>query len=195
MKNAKCKNLTVFASAGLLSFALLLEGCTGDLKGMEEEILAHDSSFQKTIDQRDSTQRQLDADKASYIQKNQEIESRMTALKEKKAEIKADHLATLEKIKRQIYPKKRSLQQDLMNLQRRLKEKQIEVRNITKDIDEVNALVKKDDRLSLTREEIQAWSKRLSTLVERKNRMEKEIAALRKKIRITRLKIKVLDVR
>jgi len=178
-----------------LSFALLLEGCTGDLKEMEKEILAYDSSFQKTIDQRDSTQKQLDAEKASYIQKNQEIESRITALKEKKAEVKADHLATLEKIKRQIYPKKRSQQQDLMNLQRRLKERQIEVRNITKDIEEVNALVKKDDRLSLTREEIQAWSKRLSSLVERKSGMEKEIAVLRNKIRITRLKIKVLDVR
>jgi len=184
------------------AFCVLLSGCVmEDRAEMEKTILQHDSSFQEILDQRDAYQRESDSAKAAYIREYGELEDKISelrnqiaAIREQEANLKLSHLASLDEIKRKIYPRKRALKQDLAEMQRRLKRREVELRDIDKDIAEVEALVDKKERLSLTREEIHAWNKRFSSLVERKAEIEKEVEETKRNIEITRLKVKVLVV-
>ena len=82
-----------------------------------------------------------------------------------------------------------------LKTRRRLKQKQIELSDIRGNIGEIDSLINKKERLSLTREEIRVWGERLSSLNEKSVAVEKEIDKLKKEIEITGLKIKVLEVR
>lgn len=195
-------NLKMIAGVGLVFLAVLLAGCAEDHIAAEKEILAHDSSFQRSIDHRDSIQKELDSRRTSYIQKKKSIKNEIESLKEGikdlnegETKVKAEYFDSLEKIKQRIYPMIRSLKQNLTDMQRLVKRKQIEMRDIDRDIGEIKALVKKKERLSISAEEIQTWNKRFSSLVERKGLIEKEVDRIKKDIWITRLKIKVLTVK
>ncbi|MCK4852214.1 MAG: hypothetical protein KAS86_03780, partial [Candidatus Omnitrophica bacterium] len=123
------------------------------------------------------------------MENEQGIDDRIAALKKKSSEIRSEYLDSIEKIKRQIYPRKRGLQQELEEARRRMEQKQIELRDIRKNIDEINSLINKKERLSLTGEEIRVWGERLASLAGRNGAVEKEIDKLKKEIEITGLKM------
>ena len=55
--------------------------------------------------------------------------------------------------------------------------------------------MEKQNRLELTREEIQVWNKRRSALIRRKGKVDREILDFKEDIGITKLKIKVLKIK
>ncbi len=173
---------------------LAFQGCLEDRAELEKRILAHDPSFQKTLDSRDSLREQLDSQKAIFLRRESEANSLIKALKQKKIDAKKEYSAQVEKIRRQIQPEKRQLRRSLIDIKRQYKCKEQEIGHIDKDINEITALIKKKDALALTQDEIRTWNERLSSLIKKKNEISAEKDKLGKEIEITKLKIKVLGV-
>ena len=190
MKNLLKLTIVLVFVSGLL----LAQGCTENREEMEKEIVAHDSSFQSYIDKRISLQEKLTSEKNSFVQQKLEIEDEINSLKEKELLIKEEHIARIGEIKRQIQPEKRRLSQDLLEMKRKLGLKKIELKGVVRDINEINSLIKRKDKLALTSEEVRTWNDRLSSLIEKKAKISAEISSLDKEIEITRLKIKVMTL-
>jgi len=171
-------------------------------KEIEQGVLERDPAFQETLNQRDAVQKELDSERAVFQKKESEIGGQIDLLREqinifrqKKSELRALYFATLDSIKRKIYPEKRVLEQSYAEKKRLLRRKAIEARDVERDIKEIKGLVDKKDRLSLTREEIEAWNKRYSSLMDHKSLADKEIAELEKEIETLGMKIRVLNVK
>jgi chromosome segregation ATPase len=189
-------SLHIKITTGLLACLLCLafQGCVKDRSELEKKIVAHDPSFQKSLDNRNSLREQLDSQKAIFLGKEKEANDQISALKQGKINARKEYLAQSEKIKRQLQPEKRQLQRDLMDIKRQYKHKEQEIRDINKDINEISALIKKKDALALTQGEIRTWNERLSSLIEKKEVINAEKGKLEEEIEITKLKIKVLEI-
>jgi len=174
---------------------LLFAGCTVDSEVATKEILAHDPSFQKWVDKKNTIRKKLDSDASIYNEKQRNIETQIIALKGKKSDIKAEHLESVGRITKQLDPERRKLKQQLVDIYNQLKLKEAETDNVNKDIGEVGGLIEKQDRLELTREEIQVWNKRRSELIRRKDKVDREVADLKEDIEIKKLKIGVLRIK
>ena len=185
----------LFATLSVSCFVLLLVGCAVDNEEATKKILANDSSFQKWIDEKKSIQKKLDSTAAVYNEKKRKVETQIVVLKSKKSSMKAEHLESVAKIAKQLEPERRKLKQELVDTHNQLKLKESESDNIKKDIAEVSDLIEKQNRLELTREEMQVWNKRRSALIKRKEKIDKERASLREEIEIMKLKIGVLKVK
>ncbi|MFC1548915.1 hypothetical protein ACFL5E_03040 [Candidatus Omnitrophota bacterium] len=176
----------------VLVLCLFQQGCIEDNGEAEKKIIAHDPAFQKTLDNRDSLRRQIDTLKTTHIQKSDQIDGQISALREQKTQMKKDYSASIDKIKRQIQPGKRDIQRSLTDLQRDYSRKKIEIKDIQKDINEITDLINKKEELALTQEEIRTWNDRLASLVEKKEKLTSEKDKLREEIGITKLKDKVM---
>jgi len=185
----------LFATLSVSCFVLLLVGCAVDNEEATKKILANDSSFQKWIDEKKSIQKKLDSTAAVYNEKKRKVETQIVVLKSKKSSMKAEHLESVAKIAKQLEPERRKLKQELVDTHNQLKLKESESDNIKKDIAEVSDLIEKQNRLELTREEMQVWNKRRSALIKRKEKIDKERASLREEIEIMKLKIGVLKIK
>ena len=175
--------------------SVLCQGCVKDRAEMEKEILGHDPSFQKGLDKRNTVQKEIASLEAAYRQTCLKIDEEINALKEKKAQVKDEYLASLDKLKRQVNPEVRELQRGLLDMQRDHKRQKEEIGDINRDIKEINSLINKKDQLVLTQEEVKTWNERLASLAEKKSATGSEIERLAKEIEITKLKIKVLSIK
>ncbi len=187
--------LVIFTVVGLPYLVLLLAGCAVDSEEATKKILVQDPSFQKWVNEKNAIRKKLDSAAGVYNEKKRKIEAQIIVLKVKKSDIKAEHLESVEKITKQLDPERRKLKQELVDMHNRLKLKETESDNISKDISEVSALMEKQNRLELTREEIQVWNKRRSALIRRKGKVDREIVDFKEDIGITKLKIKVLKIK
>ena len=179
--------------AAALALSLPSQGCVRDRQEAEKTILAHDPSFQKTIDKRNQIRKQMDSHENVYMVLKQNISSQILALKEKREKAKKDYLDSLEKLKGQMHPERRELDRALLETERKYRLKGSELGTINRDIKEIEALIKKKDGLTLTPEEIKTWNDRLASLVRRKAEVSAEKEKLAKEIEITKLKIGVLN--
>ena len=191
MRNLNLKLFTLLLFSTLI---FTLQGCGTNLEENEKKILAYDPSFRDYIDKRDALQEKLSEQKDAFARKKIEIDEKIDALKEKISQLKEEYASSIGNTKRQLQPQKRSLKQDLLEMKRRYALKKSELNTVSKDISEVDSLIKKKDKLNLTQEEMQTWNKRLSAQLEKKVSIESEMAKLEKEIEVTRLKIKVLEV-
>ncbi|MGB2630463.1 MAG: hypothetical protein WBD24_02860 [Candidatus Omnitrophota bacterium] len=188
------KYLKITAYLLLSALVLLTQGCAEKREDRIKEILAHDPSFKSYLDKRDSLQKKMDSQKKAFIQDKMEIEDQVNALREKQISLKEEYTMSIGETKRQLQPEKRRMGQDMMEMKRDLALKKIELNGALRDINEINSLIEKKDKLALTSEEMQTWNDRLSSLVEKKATIMSEISKLEKEIEITREKIKVLDL-
>ncbi len=179
----------------VLITSFLCQGCVKDRAEMEKEILGHDPSFQKDLDKRNTVQKEIASLEAAYRQTCMKIDEEITALKEKKTQVKNEYLTSLDKLKRQVNPEVRELQRNLLDMQRDHKRQKEELGDIDRDIKEINSLINKKDQLVLTQEEVKTWNERLASLAEKKSAADSEIERLAKEIEITKLKIKVLSIK
>jgi len=186
--------LAIFMAFGVPCLVLFFTGCAVDEGEATKKILAHDPSFQGWVNERTAIRKKLDSITSVYNEKRRKVEAQILVLKEQKSDIKVEYLGSVEKIKKQLDPANRKLKQKILDMRNRLKVKEIEAGNIEKDIGEVSALIEKQNRLDLTREEMQVWNKRRSALIRCKGKLEKEISDLKKDIEITELKIKILKI-
>ena len=177
-----------------LVLSLSSSGCMKDRAELEKKILSHDPSFQKTLDKRDSLHKELEAEQAGFLKNVKEIDESISALKERKVQIKQEYSAKIDKIKRQMQPDKRRLERELMEAERKYRREKDDLGNIEKDIKEITSLLDKKDKLAFTQEEIQTWNDRLSYLVEKKEIVSDEIDKLKNDIETTKLKIIVLKI-
>ena len=191
--------MKMFASfivmAALLMPSLSLQGCMKDQAELEKRILAHDPSFRKILDKRNSLRDQLNTRKTDLLRKQRDIDSRISALKQEKVNAEKNYSAQADKIKRQILPEKRQLERDLLDMRREYKTNKVKLANVNKDIKEINDLIRKKDDLALTREEIRTWNDRLASLIKDKETAASEKNKVQKEIEVTKMKIKVLNVR
>ena len=109
-------------------------------------------------------------------------------------QLKKEYLSSVEKIKRQIQPEKRRLQRELIDMKTRSRQTQILVRDIDRDIKEINALLEKKDVLDLTQEEIQTWEQRLAALIKKREVLSSEKVKLTQDIEAAKMKDKVLNL-
>ncbi|MGB2599899.1 MAG: hypothetical protein WBB86_06530 [Candidatus Omnitrophota bacterium] len=170
------------------------QGCVDSSAEKEKRILAYDPSFEDYLDKRNSLQAKLNDQKNAFLHEKLQIEGQISGLKEKNVQLKEEYIVSIGETKRQIQPERRRLRQDLLEMKRRYALKKTELRATVSDIKEISALIKRKDKLALTREEMQTWNKRLSSLLEKKAGVLSEMEKLDKEIEITRLKIKVLMV-
>lgn len=178
-----------------LVFLSLISGCTESRVEEEKRIVAYDHSFRAKLDERDRMEEDLNAKRTFFQKKENEISGRINALKEERTRLKNSYLAAVEKIKQRIMPEKKRLQQDLLDLKQAYNGKSLEFRGIEKNIKEISGLISKKDELILTREEIQTWNAKLSSLIETKAILGSEIDKLKTERKMMKLKIKVLEIR
>jgi len=184
----------IFGAAALL-IAGTLTGCFQDRAKIEKSILEQDPNFQKMLDSRNFLQEGIESRYKVYQDKTKEIDAQIQMLKERKAQVRAIYLEFIAKLKRQFDAERKLLQQTLAEYRRQLTVKREEVRSVDKDIKEVSGIVRKKEKLELTREEVQVWQNKLSSLLERKSVLEREAGTIGRNIRITELKIKVYTLR
>lgn len=171
-----------------------MEGCVKDHAEIEKKILENDPSFQKILDSRNSLRDELNNQKTGFMKKKQEIDMQISSLRGKKTEAKRMYSSSVERIKRQLYPRRRELERELMEMQRRYKLKSGIMGDVDRDIMEISTLIKKKDDLALTQEEIKTWNDRLSLFLEKKAALGSEKDKLKTDIEITKLKISVLEL-
>jgi len=175
----------------ILVMSLFFQGCSTDTAREEKTILAHDPSFQKLLDKRNSLQNEADQKAELFRKKGQEIDGKMNVLRKEKERLNKEYLSVEEKITRQLQPEKRDLQKTLRELIYQHKQKSDAIRSVDGDIKEINALINKKESLSLTQEEMRIWNERLASLLEKKETAVKGKSEVKKEIEITRLKVKV----
>jgi len=185
----------IFACIAVVSPVLIFSGCVENNAESIKKVLTYDPSFQKLLDKKNDIQAKLSSSKADRNEKQRAIEGQIAVLKDKRSGVKADYLSSAVQLKKQIDPDRRNLYQQLLDAKNRLNDKNAELADAEKDMAEIDALVKKKDRLELTREEMQVWNKRITFLTRKKEVIVKEITDLKKDIDITKLKIKVLQIR
>lgn len=187
--------LKILLALTLIFSCTFLAGCFEEREEIEKEILTYDPSFQNTIDKRNTMEEELETALLVYQRKIQEVDEQVAALKEEKIIAKTEYTAQVERIKRRLNPEKGTLKSDLVDMTRSYKIKNIQVREIDKDIKEISSLIDKEDKLSLTQEEMKTWNDRLSSLIEKKEEVAGERDKLQADIHATELKLKVLRIK
>jgi len=182
-------------AAGLAVLLLFLQGCSIDPEEARKQVIAYDPSFRDVLREKDAIIKKLEEKKSDFDKKTSEIDAGIAALKNNKSMIRAEYDKSVDALKKQLDPRKRTLQLELVDLKRKMKRKIREENDIKKDIAEVNSLVEKKDQLDLTREEISAWNRRLATLTGRAGETGKAIAGMKEELRIKKLKLKLLKIR
>ncbi|MBL7072219.1 MAG: hypothetical protein ISS33_00395 [Candidatus Omnitrophica bacterium] len=175
----------------ILVIGLFFQGCSTNTAQEEKKILAHDASFQKLLNKRDSLQNEANQKAELFRKKGKDIDNKIKIMQKEKVRLKKEYLSVEEKIMRQLQPEKRALQKTLRELTYQYKQKADAVRSIDGDINEINTLIKKKESLSLTQEEMRIWNERLAALIEKKETVITEKNKVKKEIEITKLKIKV----
>lgn len=186
-------NIRTLAALAACLFLFLSSGCVEDRAEAEKRILAHDPSFRKVVDKRNSLREELARQKALLSKKRQDIADQVTVLRAKKDQAKKEYAASVEKIKRQLQPEKRQLERDLMEQERLYRKLKMELGENNRDIEEIGSLIKKKDQLTLTQEEIRTWNDRLASLIKKKDETYSEKQKTEEEIEVTKLKIKVIN--
>jgi len=181
--------------AALFILLVLCQGCRGNTEEAEKMILAHDPSFRVQLERRAQLQNELDSSKLEYIDSKAALDEKITAVNEKKKELKLAYRARSDEIKRRIDPERRRLEHELLETERDYKDAKRELKNTERDIKEIEDLMSKKDKLILTSEEIQAWNERLSSSLKKKSLLASEIDKLEEEVRITKLKLAVLKLK
>ena len=185
------KQISVVMILTILPVFFIL-GCEKDTEELEQKILAHDPSFQDMLDQRNDLRKQMTLQRASYDKKVNNINSRIGALKDQKAMARQEYDMSCDKIKRQVEPTRRKMQTDLVDMKRRLEVARMQMRNVERDIKEIEALIDKKDTLAFTQEEIKTWNDRFTSLIEKKAEITSEEKKLQDDISVTKLKLRVV---
>ncbi len=178
----------------IIFLVLFLQGCGDRGVDIEKKVLAFDPSFQNAINVRNSLAEEISARQISYNEKEADFVERINVLNAKKETAKREYFASVEEIKRRLDPRKRSLRQELIDIERRYRNQKTELEYIDRDIKEISALIDKKDRLILTPEEIRSWNERLAVLIDKRSDITSKKEELKQEIEITKLKIKVLEI-
>ncbi|MDP8299672.1 MAG: hypothetical protein P9L88_07225 [Candidatus Tantalella remota] len=171
-----------------------LTGCNEDQSAIEKKILVVDPTFQETLDGRNALRDQLSALQTGLARGIRQSEDQIAALKGQKVAARKEYAASVEKIKRQIYPQKRRMERELLDIQRNYTLKKQTIRDLDRDINEISALIEKEDKLSLTQEEVKSWNDRRAALVDKKEGINTDLEKMQVEIETTRMKIKVMKL-
>jgi predicted nucleic acid-binding Zn-ribbon protein len=182
-------------SLTLAAGCILFQGCIKDTAELEKEILSYDASFKTVLDKRNSMRNELAAEKAAYLSALRQINHQIDALKDQKLQARAQHASRVEKIKKKLNSEISVLQADLLDMKRNLRFKEVQLEATEKSIGEINALIKKEDTLSMTQEEMRTWNDRLASLTRKKEELVSEREKLARDIEITKTKLKVISAK
>ena len=177
----------------LAACCLLSQGCSEDTTDMEKTILSRDASFQSVIDKRNSMLNEIAAEKAAYLTKIGQMDQQIEALKDQKLQVRTESSSRIERISRKLNPEKSSFKGELLDMRGNLRLKEVQVEAIDKSINEINELIKKEDTLAMTQEEMRTWNDRLASLVNQKEELVSQMEKLSTDIEITEMKVKVLS--
>lgn len=185
----------VSAAVPLVLILFSVSGCMQDRLEMEKKILGHDASFQSTLKKRDLLNTELDSLKAAFVKVSMSIDAQIAILRDKKARARREYDASSEKIKLQFQPEIRKVERDVQDAERRYELKNVEMREVERDMNEVNYLMKKKDKLILTEEETKTWTTRFKELTEKKETISAELAKIREEMQIEKMKLKVMRLK
>lgn len=175
-------------------FLLIICGCSGEKKDIQQEVVSYDPSFQKVLDERDNIKKESLLREQEFRKKQQRIDEQIRFLEQKKRDARKEHLAQLQRISTELDPEVRQLKRDLIDLRRKYRSTAEALENIDRDIREITDLIDKKDQLLLTQEELSTWNSRLESLVQEKQKKRARAAKIKKDIEITGLKIKLLKI-
>ena len=181
--------------AALAVCCLLSQGCSEDTTEMEKTILSHDASFHSVIDKRNSMRDEIAAEKAAYLTKIGQMDQQIEALKDQKLQVRTESSSRVERMSRRLNPEKSFFKGELLDMRGDLRLKEVQVQAIDKSINEINALIKKEDTLAMTQEEMRTWNDRLASLVTQKEELVSQMGKLSTDIEITEMKVKVLSAK
>jgi hypothetical protein len=189
------KLLRASASASLALALLSVSGCAQDRVETEKKILSYDASFQTTLKKRDLLDTELLSLRAAFAKVCMSIDAQIAILRDKKARAKREYDASAEKIKLQFQPEIRKVERDVQDAEKRYELKSVEMREVERDMNEVNYLVKKKDKLVLTEEESKTWNSRLAELIEKKAAIAGDLAKIKEEMQIEKMKLKVMRLK
>ncbi|MBU1084327.1 MAG: hypothetical protein ABIG55_05495 [Candidatus Omnitrophota bacterium] len=172
----------------------LLQGCGRGGPEIDKLIIAHDPSFQDTLDKRNDSRKEIELSRAEFMKKEDILKKEIDVLEKRRDQLEREYTQKTEKAKHRLDPDKRQLERELKELEEERKIKIREIQDAGKDIREINSLMKKKDVLALTPEEINTWDSRASVLVKNKEKVSAEENSLKKEIEMTKLKMKVLEI-
>jgi len=176
-------------------FLFAASGCVKDRGEVEKEILNYDPSFVEILDKRKASIEELNNMKTALLSNKKQINREICLLKTKKTDIKRKFSEDSGRIKQRLDPEKREMRRTIVDVERELKRKMGFVRDANRDIEEINVLIKKKESLALTQEEIRTWNDRLSTLTKNKEAAILEINRIKEEVRITKLKLYVMEIK
>ena len=168
-------------------------GCVDNRAEMEKKILAADPSFQQKLEERNLLRKELDTSRAIFMKSCAEVDAKITALRENKSQTRQEYSMVVDKIKRQVQPEKRRLEEELVDVKHQCEIRKIAIKSVEKDIEEITALINRRDTLAMSQEEIRTWNERLATLVNKKEKLLAEVTEIQNKTDVTKLKIRVLE--
>ncbi|MFH1837191.1 MAG: hypothetical protein ABH862_03655 [Candidatus Omnitrophota bacterium] len=184
------KNYLIFVlSAGI---CFLLQGCGKSIEDMDKMILEKDTSFRSVLDKRNDLKNEMELKRADFLKKDMEIEMEIGHLKKKREQLKREYTQKEEEGKLKLDPERRQLEKEIKILENEYKLKNVKLQDIERDIKEISSLMKKQEALFLTSEEIRTWNTRMSVLVKNKEEILTEVNESKKNIETMKMKIKVL---
>lgn len=179
----------------VLFLSLFSQGCTQDRAVVDKKIIAHDPSFAKVLEERNVLEKKLFAQKTIFLKEKAQIDNTINSLRQEKLELKGEYSEQVERVRQQLDSTRLILRESLARFRQVYRVKKQEISDINDDIKEVNGLVSKKDKLSLTQEEMQTWNTRFSSLIERREKAFTEKNNIEKEIEITKLKMEALKMR
>ncbi len=176
---------------------LLMAGCRYPFEfksegEIREEVLADDPSFSSILKQKAELDENIAGLKSDLSSKENAVNAKILALKRDFASEKDKILNRIKELDRQFDPYRLEMKQKIMELSAELKLKESSLSATNRMVSKLKKLVEQNSGSEDMKADISKWQVKIEAQSRTAEALRQEIADLRKKIRIVRLKLKLI---
>lgn len=188
----------VYRIAVFIACLLALTGCQypfefGSESEIREEVLSKDPSFKSVLKQKAELDAKIAGLKSELANKENSIKSQILGLKRQLSAEKGKTSADIRELERQFEPYRLEMKQKIMELNAELKLRESSLSATNKMVSKLRKLIEQNSAAEGMKEEISEWQAKIDSQSLIAENLQNDIAGLRKKIRLTRLKLKLIS--
>ncbi len=188
MKNKKVLVLLLVAVGCQLVVAI--SGCApiAVSEDQKKQILTADPDFQKILDMKSKLDNQLISLRAEFLSEKDIYESKITALRKEYESDRAKFYAQTQDVKSKLNPEREKIKLDIAVFEEQLKNKNKGLRVIEDMLGQSKAIIENKFNSGLSEKDKLDWHKRYDSLIAESTATKQEIAKLKEKLYILKLK-------
>jgi hypothetical protein len=177
---------------GILAFAV--SGCSPITVSEEQkkQIAAADSDFQNVLELKGRADSEIAQLRARFLSEKNIYESEVAVLRKDFQAKRAQFYSEVERLKAQLDPEREKIGADIAVLTEELKNKRKALQAIKGMLSQAKSIIEGKFSSQLSEQDKAQWAKRFESLSEEENKVSGEIASIKEKIYILKLKLRSL---